>query len=146
MRPIVILIGWLFVLCISCTKGTSDTVDVIDMPAPPIDSSITSILYEGSFENGPYGVISGKAKILKTGTKLQLRLEGFEVSNGPDLKVYLSEQVQPVDFFRIGSLKAFRGDQLYDINSNPDFEKYRYVLIHCEKFNHLFGSALMMKK
>ena len=126
----------------SCKKEI--TPDSVVAPPPPIDSTISAIRFNGIFQNGFWGTTSGTAKLVETNGKFQLRLEGFQVSSGPDLKVYLSKELQPLNFLRLGSLKALSGDQVYDIPGNPVLKDYPYALIHCEKFNHLFGSALLM--
>ncbi len=126
----------------SCKKET--TPGTIINPPPPIDTTLSTIRYTGNFQNGPWGTTSGTAIIIETNGKFQLRLEGFSVSSGPDLKVYLSKEKQPLNFIRLGSLKALSGNQVYDIPGSPNFMDYSFALIHCEKFNHLFGSALLM--
>jgi hypothetical protein len=72
-------------------------------------------------------------------------VENFGTTNGPDLKVYLSKAASPQEFISLGDLKSTNGNQVYDIPGTPDFKKYRFVLIHCERFNHLFGSAELMR-
>jgi Electron transfer DM13 len=130
----------------SCSKNSGDTMGESMEMLPPIDTTKSTVVLSGRFENGPYGTTSGKVSILKTGNSFQLRLDSFRVNSGPDLKVYVSKQRQPLDFFRVGSLKAFSGDQVYDLSFIPDFPEYSYVLIHCEKFNHLFGAAVLMEQ
>ena len=139
----ILLLFLLTGVVVSCTKTTTPATTV-DNP-PPIDTTVSVVEYTGSFQNGSYGTASGTAKIILTNGKYQLRLEGFSVSSGPDPKVYLSKELQPLNFLRLGSLKALNGDQVYDIPGTPNIMDYPYALIHCEKFNHLFGSALLMK-
>jgi hypothetical protein len=74
---------------------------------------------------------------------LAVSLKGFSSSGGPDLHVYLSKEVQPVNFIDLGSLRSITGDQAYTIVGSPDLATYRYVLIHCKAYNHLFGSAAL---
>lgn len=97
----------------------------------------------GTFNNGPYGSVSGEAKILITGNSYQLKLMNFSSSNGPDLRVYLSKEMNPVNYIDLGPLKATGGNQLYDINGQVNFSQYKYALVHCRQFNHLFGWALL---
>lgn len=89
--------------------------------------------------------VSGQAKIFKTNNEYMLKLENFSTTNGPDLKVYLSKAASPKEFISLGDLKSTNGNQVYNIPGSPDFTQYRYVLIHCERYNHLFGSAELMK-
>ena len=105
------------------------------------DSPVVVTLRTGSFMNGPYGAVSGESKIYQTGTTYQLALANFLSSNGPDLKVYLSKEVQPVNFVNLGSLKAVSGNQLYDIPSGVNTSEYKYALIYCQQYSHLFGTA-----
>ena len=84
----------------------------------------------------------GKAKILvlPDGSQI-LRLEDFKSTNGPDVHLYLSTDKQASDFIDLGRLKANNGNQNYQIPINADFNKYKYVLIWCQPFSVLFGSA-----
>ena len=70
-----------------------------------------------------------------------LRLENFRSTNGPGLYVYLSVDDGASDFVSLGKLKANSGNQSYDIPSDTDLAKYNKVLIWCEPFGVLFGSA-----
>ena len=84
----------------------------------------------------------GKAKILTISDGSQiLRLEDFRSTNGPDVHLYLSTDKQASDFIDLGRLKANNGNQNYQIPINTDFSKYKYVLIWCQPFSVLFGSA-----
>ncbi len=120
----------------SCKKESTPTavlnerVDMM-MSKPETDSS--------GFINGPYGSVSGTARIYITNGKYQLALENFSSSNGPDLKVYISKEQRPVNFVNLGSLKSTKGNQLYDIPDNVKVQDYAYALIYCQQYSHLFG-------
>jgi Electron transfer DM13 len=70
-----------------------------------------------------------------------LRLENFEATNGPDLYVYLATDNSASDFVNLGRLKGNIGNQNYDIPQGTDFSRYDTVLIWCQAFSVLFGSA-----
>lgn len=108
----------------------------------PIDTLAQITLYTGNFINGPWGTVKGRAIILRSfnGT-LSLALDSVTISNGPDLHVYLSKEVQPINFIDLGKLRSTSGNQVYSISGTPDFTQYKYALIHCQQYNHLFGSA-----
>ncbi len=92
--------------------------------------------------NGPYGNVAGAVSILFENNTYQLQLDSsFLTTNGPDLKVYLSKEIQPVNFVNLGSLKSINGSQLYTIPSMANPAQYKYALIHCQQYDHLFGSA-----
>lgn len=93
----------------------------------------------GSFANGPYGTVVGTAKIYEVGTGTKLSLEGFSSTNGPNLMVYLSKEKEPLNFINLGDLKATGGNQVYDIPSGVKVGDYKYALIYCKQFSHLFG-------
>ena len=140
-----LIIPMFFLISIfSCSKS-NDALTGDSSPITPIDTTISAIRYTGTFQKGPWGTVSGTAKLIITNGKWQLRVDDFNSTSGPDLYVYISEELQPLNFIRVGKLKGLSGSQLYDIPGNPDFMKYSYVLIYCEKFNHLFGSAALMK-
>jgi|JI6StandDraft_1071083.scaffolds.fasta_scaffold14152_5 hypothetical protein len=127
----------LFFAFMACKKENTPTLSLDEK----VDKTKSVETAKGNFSNGPYGTASGQAKIYTVGTATQLALENFSSSNGPDLKVYLSKEKDPVNFINLGDLKATSGNQLYDIPNNIKTTDYKYVLIHCKRFNHLFGFA-----
>lgn len=137
------------VMAVACKKDLSPTTPVNDNPGGGMDSmgmmmsnDTPVVLLTGTFIKGPYGTTSGTAKVIKDSAGVhRLYLENFMVSNGPDLKVYLSNDLNAGKYLRLGSLKSTKGNQLYDIPGMPDYNLYKYALIWCESFAHLFGSA-----
>lgn len=89
-----------------------------------------------------FHMASGHVKVLKVpdGTQV-LRFENLDVTNGPDLYVYLSTDTTADDFVSLGKLKGNMGNQNYPIPENTDLEKYNIVLIWCQAFSTLFGSS-----
>lgn len=91
---------------------------------------------------------SGTALIIEQDGKRYLRLENFEVTNGPDLFVYVSESATPGStlqslgrYVSLGRLKGNIGNQTYAI---PDSARdLATALIWCEKFGVLFSYAVM---
>lgn len=105
--------------------------------------NIADLKYSGNFSSGPFGTVSGKAEVYKTALKYEVKLAGFNSSNGPALHVYLSKEAMPINYIDLGTLKSTAGNQVYSVNGMPDFTDYKYISIHCVAFNHLFGSALL---
>ena len=94
---------------------------------------------------------SGAAKLIAdaNGHKL-LRLENFQVTNGPDLYVYLTKNPQPTknksslgDFINLGRLKGNVGDQNYEIAASQNTDGYNTAVIWCQRFGALFSYAVM---
>lgn len=128
-------------LTASCKKEATPTEDLMEMEMTGANRTHT-----GLFINGPYGNVSGAAHIVRNADgRIQLLIENLKSSNGPDLKVYLSKEVQPVNFINLGSLKSVNGNQVYDVTGMPNIMEYKYALVHCQAFNHLFGSAELIK-
>ena len=122
----------------SCKKASTETIN------QSLVTDTTAVLkFEGTFISGPYGTVSGLARVYLKEGSYTVALENFNSSNGPDLKVYISKEQMPVNFIKLSNLSSTNGNQLYNVPGTPDFTEYKYVLIHCEQYNHLFGSALL---
>ncbi|HKO79846.1 MAG TPA: DM13 domain-containing protein [Chitinophagaceae bacterium] len=137
MKNILLIVFASTVLLASCVKENTPEIPLNDT----VDTTMAMSGERGTFINGPYGSVSGMATVYTKDGSLVLALENMMISNGPQLHVYLSKEVQPVNFIDLGALQSTRGNQLYTITGNPDFSQYKYALIHCKKYNHLFGSA-----
>jgi Electron transfer DM13 len=134
MRRLIFLL--LPVMILSCTKKNS-------IESLPEDLETGAVRKDsGIFVKGPYGSMAmGKAVIYMSGGHYQLALEDFLIGSGPDLKVYLSQASTPQNFYNLGSLKSVSGRQVYTIPAEISFLDYKFVLIHCQQYNHLFAYA-----
>lgn len=131
------LFAGLFVLiAVSCSKTPTERLDERVSPDGVLK-------YTGSFIDYDNEKVSGQARVYLINNKYVLKLMNFSSTNGPDLKVYLSKESKPSSHISLGNLKSTNGDQVYEIPGSPDFSQYRFALIHCERFNHLYGSAEM---
>jgi hypothetical protein len=75
-----------------------------------------------------------------------LTLTGFEVDNGPDLRVYLvagdpTSEGDVDDYVDLGGLKGNKGDQQYEIPADVDVGTYDTAVIWCRAFSVLFARA-----
>ena len=81
----------------------------------------------------------------------ELQLTNFEVTNGPDLEVWLSAHPDPQNsddikgaaFVSLGKLKGNIGSQAYAIPADADVASYGSVAIWCEQFGVLFAPAAL---
>lgn len=127
-------------ISLSCSEESLAPTKTIDDMTDP-DAVLE---FSGSFSNGPYGTVTGKALVFRNeDNTFDLKLDMFNTNNGPDLYVYLSKEAMPINFISLGKLKSTNGNQLYTIPGSPDFTQYTYISIHCKAYNHLFGSALL---
>ena len=105
------------------------------------NNETNKILFQGEFiDADSFHKVSGKAIVIQEEDEKYLRFENFQSTNGPDLKVYLSEDLSASSYISLGELKGNIGNQNYELDE-VDLEKYNYVLIWCEQFSVLFGSA-----
>lgn len=83
-----------------------------------------------------------------------LRIEGLDTSNGPDLRVWLTDA--PVKegsdgwhvfddgkHVSLGALKGNKGDQNYPIPADVNLSDYSSVTIWCDRFDVSFGAAVL---
>lgn len=98
----------------------------------------------GTFAGAGDGIhnASGTARVLhlEDGSAV-LRLEDFQVTNGPDLFVYLSTDRGASDYVDLGMLKASSGNQNYELPDGVDLSKYDNAIIWCKSFSVYFGGA-----
>jgi hypothetical protein len=124
----------------------TDMMESKDGNIPRDPEIMTSDALAGSFIGVGDGIhdATGDAKVIPVAEGNVLRLENFRSTNGPDLYVYLSSDKGATEFVSLGRLKANSGNQNYDIPNGTDLSKYDNVLIWCQQFSVLFGSAQLM--
>ncbi len=116
--------------------------------APPTDPIR---LLEGGFIDGDFFHFGdGTATVyeLSDGSRV-LRFEDFEVTNGPDLRVLVSADPNPLDhdalaeagYTELGRLKGNIGNQNYDIPPDVDIKSLGSVVIYCKPFAVIFSVA-----
>ena len=130
-------------LLVSCIRENTSTEDLMEM-AP----ENATLKYSGNFIQGPYGNnVNGKAEIYeKNGIFTLVFNDSFTINNGPDLYVYVSKEQQPTQFVSLGRLKSVNGGQTYTFTSAINFDDYKYAVVHCQQYNHLFSYALLQKQ
>lgn len=134
----------------SATTTTSSAEDQMTTVAPTEqetdEPSEPVALLEGSFVDADEAHSgTGNATIfeLEDGSRV-LRLEEFEVTNGPDLHVLLvPAEGSMEDAVNLGSLKGNIGDQNYEIPDDVDIDALGDVLIYCVAFSVNFATATL---
>lgn len=97
------------------------------------------VLKSGVF-NPTSGIsVVGSAELVSGDNKNFIRLQNFTISDGPDLKVYLSKNDFPSQFVNLGALISTKN--IYEIPAGVTLNEYTHVLIHCQQYNHLFAIA-----
>jgi len=116
--------------------------ETMDEMVKDSESSI-EILKIGEFEGLAGHSAKGTAKILKIGDSTLLRFEPFEVTNGPDLRVYLTQDGDIKKGIQLDKLKGSSGHQHYFLE-NIDYDVYDTVVIYCQPFGVYFGQAKLI--
>jgi hypothetical protein len=117
-------------------------------PAPAADADPASrneLLAGGEFESVAHSA-RGTAQAIRTPRGRVLTLTGFEVDNGPDLRVYVvagpARSEEEVDEFTdLGALKGNKGDQQYELPQELDLDRRHTVVIWCRAFSVNFARA-----
>lgn len=125
----------LFLLFLSCEEQGELTNSRQDAISPG-----AALRYTGIFAPTSGITVNGGVRIYQEGNGYKLQLDNFSISDGPDLKVYLSKSATPDTFVNLGNLTTAT---VYSIPPQVDFSQYKYVLIHCQQYNHLFAVAFL---
>lgn len=117
-------------LSFACEKTSNDDVT-------PGDNEV--VLSTGTFFNGAHAT-SGTAKLIKDkdGKKFLL-LENFKSDPGPDVRLYLATSLKDDDYTEITKTVTNGNVRLAIPSTAKDSQKF--VLVWCEAFSVLFGSA-----
>ncbi|CAM5264208.1 DM13 domain-containing protein [Streptomyces narbonensis] len=130
--------------------GTASSTPEATAPAGPVT------LAQGTFISHEHET-TGTVKVVRLADGSHtLRLEGLDTSNGPDLRVWLSDA--PVKEGRAGwgvfddgryvnlaKLKGNKGDQNYALPADVDWSTYPSVSIWCDRFDVSFGAAALAR-
>lgn len=137
----------------SAQPSTVPTATATPPPAPTAPPAGPVALASGQFT-----VVDAIHKGEGTATIYQLadgrrilRLEGFSVTNGPDLFVYLSGHPEPrtsgqlheTADHELAKLKGNVGDQNYELPPDLDLEQFHSVVIYCKRFTTVFSTATL---
>jgi hypothetical protein len=120
--------------------------------SPAGTAGTPTLLRRGDFISQEHHT-SGTARIVRLADgSRRLELVGLDTSNGPDLRVWLTDQpVRPGEagwrvfddgrWVELGRLKGNRGDQAYAIPADVDLGNLGSVSIWCKRFAVSFGAA-----
>jgi hypothetical protein len=138
MKKILVVFSISFLIS-SCVKN-QELTPVTQTPVQAvIDGKQESV---GTFTAGAHAT-SGTVKLVADKTdakKKYLSFENFKTDAGPDLYVYLAEDKAAKGFTSVVKLDK-TGTFVLDVPTSADLTKQKYVLIWCQQFTVLFGSA-----
>ncbi|EXG80523.1 DM13 domain-containing protein [Cryptosporangium arvum] len=134
----------------------ADEVPVVATPttspsagASPVGNRLVAT---GSFVTHEHET-SGRVQLIeRPDGRHQLVLIGLRTSDGPDLRVWLTDQaVRPGRpgwhvfddgrYLEVAALRGNRGDQVYDLPVAAELDGLRSVTVWCKRFSVSFGAA-----
>ncbi|MFD4240322.1 DM13 domain-containing protein [Streptomyces sp. NPDC058525] len=137
----------------------NDTVrEALPAAAPagpsPTSAAAPKTVAEGTFISHEHAT-SGTVKLIRLPDGSHtLRLEDLDTSNGPDLRVLITDA--PVKegtagwtvfddgkHVSLGKLKGNKGDQNYEIPATVNLAEYSSVSVWCDRFDVSFGAATL---
>ncbi|MEV4813029.1 DM13 domain-containing protein [Micromonospora avicenniae] len=137
------------------TPPPTGSVSAGAAPNPAATTPIANrIVSAGDFITQEHETTGGAEIVRLADGRHQLVLRDLDTSNGPDLRVWLTDQ--PVrsgvagwrifddgTWFEVARLKGNRGDQVYDLPTSIDPADFRSVSIWCKRFGVSFGAAAL---
>ncbi len=118
-------------------KSQNSVYEGMDMMG---DEQSIVVVKSGNFDGLAGHSGEGLAKIIEIDGSTFLRFEDFEVTNGPDLRVYITQDGDIKNGIHLENLKGSKGNQNYELN-DIDIEQYNSVVIYCQPFGVYFGEA-----
>ena len=134
------------------TENNNDESTKISLPTESVSVPATSSpsLASGSpVIRGPFTIVdtpghpaTGNIRIIETAEQTLVRYENYDGTNGPDLKVYLTNDLEDVsDFVSLGAARGNQGNINYEVPDGVDIDDFQYVVTWCEAFGVLFDYA-----
>lgn len=137
--------------------GTTSTTPTPSSATPPHPASAAGpagneVVAAGEFITHEHETTGGAEIVRLADGRHQLVIRDLNTSNGPDLRVWLTDQ--PVtrgtagwrvfddgEWVELARLKGNRGDQVYELPASVDPRDFRSVSIWCKRFAVSFGAA-----
>lgn len=110
----------------------------------PFEITVSTGALSGDFIGQTGHTVSGTATLTQNaeGKNIVVLEENFSTQSGPGLYVYFGQSATSgTNGVAIDELKATSGTQTYVIPDNVDVNNYSHVLIYCQPFSIVFGSA-----
>jgi hypothetical protein len=132
--PITLTVLLLSFLIFSCKKE-----EVVAVPPTEVTKGLTT-LFTGTFASSAH-TTTGTVKLAKDDTgKKFLVFDTFKTDAGPDLRIYLSDDLKATNYTEITN-QVTSGTFQLPVDAAINTDTKRKVLIWCKQFSVLFGSA-----
>jgi hypothetical protein len=119
---------------------------IIDSMSEEMPNATSSTLTDDSdtvfsIEHTPFHPASGIVRIVHSADGAIIRFEDYETINGPNLHVYLANDLNANDFVDLGEIRGTVGNINYMVPEGVVVSEYKYVLVWCVPFGVLFHFA-----
>lgn len=118
-----------------------------------VEAESGAVLAQGSFSDADrIHKGTGNVQIItRADGVVEAQFTAFEVTNGPDLEVWLSahpdpkvsDDVKGAAWLSLGQLKGNIGDQAYALPADANIADFGSIVIWCEQFGVLFSPAAL---
>ncbi len=116
-----------------------------------VQSSESEVISTGTFMgvDGLHQATGQASLVRQPDGRVELQFADFNVSNGPDLKVWLISHADPQgagdvkasEQLQLSSLKGNIGNQVYTLPEGTDVSNFHSVVIYCQQFSFMFAAA-----
>lgn len=127
-------------LSIACEKEEAKDL-IVETPSTGVPSHAKNILASGIFQSNVH-TTSGEAKVYQDSSRNRLLLlKNFRTDSGPDLHIYMAEDLALTNFIEVTDMVNINGTYSVALPDEINLSKHKYVIIWCKRFAVLFGNA-----
>ena len=135
LKKITKVLVFLFISGLTLSCSDSDDMDPVAMNEM---MNANTIIFDGSFVSDGHPTSGTVEVIMETN---ELLFKNFKTDKGPNLDVVLATSLDYTDYITISDLQGIEGNYSYDLPTNTNLTKYKYVVIWCVDFSVSFGHA-----
>ncbi len=134
----ILIICALIGLFLACKKSEMENMNMM-----PAEIPMATVSQKGQFMNAAHPT-SGQASVQVDPSNAKIRnlqVDNFKTDSGPDLRVYLAEDLKAKGFIELAKLPKTSGSFTVSIPEQADLQRQKFLLIWCEDFSVNFGYA-----
>lgn len=129
-------------------EGNVDNINLSKTDEPTDEEGVSVVDETPVFSDGPFPITgtpghpaSGEISLIRSPEETLIQYQDYDGTNGPDLFVYLSKDLEAKDFIDLGPAKGNKGNIIYGVPLDANLDEYPYVLTWCKAFGVLFDYA-----
>jgi hypothetical protein len=129
-------------------EGNVDNINLSKTDEPTDEEGVSVVDETPVFSDGPFPITGtpghpakGEVSVIRSPEETLIRYQNYDGTNGPDLYVYLSKDLEAKEFIDLGEAKGNKGNIIYGVPLDVNLDEYPYVLTWCKAFGVLFDYA-----